>query len=298
MKYGIAIVVIVLALLGANGIYVIGQGHAAILTRFGHTETPNVGPGLHFKLPFVEHVTEYDARAIVSQFQPEDYKTVDGQPVRVGFFVRWRIADPGQYIRATSGNSLQVIQKITPVLRKALRAQIAQRSLPQLLASQGGKIDTALREAVAAPLRSQLGVAVLAVGIRRVMPPDAALPGLYKRMSAKATAQADAFQAKGEAAAAAIRAKGDRANQKQLAAADQAAATERGRADAAAAKIYAKAASKDPAFFRYWSTLSAWRNSFHGGGAVVVLAKDSPFMQALDSGAAGGTQPKKRTGSR
>jgi membrane protease subunit HflC len=294
MKYVIPVVIIVLALLAANGIYVVNQGHAALLTRLGQVQASDVGPGLHFKLPFVEEVTTYDTRAIVLRSEPEDYKTSDGDPVRVGFFVRWQVADPDAWFKATTGNDLQVTQQMTPVIRTALRTEIAKHSQAELLATDGGPIDQALRDAVSGNLRQRLGVTILDVGVERVLPPDDALKSVYARMSAEADAQAGEVRDKSDAAAAAIRAKGGAADQKVVAAAAKEAAVVRGQGDAEAAKIYATASAQDPQFFRYWSSLETWRDSFSGGGAVVVLDRNSPFMQAIDEGAAaGGSSPKK-----
>lgn len=293
MKYAIPILIIVLVLLGASGIYVVGQGHAAVLTRLGHVEATGVGPGLHFKLPFVAQVKVYDTRAIVQQSEPEDYKTADGDPVRVGFFVRWRIVDAGAWFEATNGDDLQVNQQMTPLVHDALRAQIGKHALADLLGSDGGAIDAGLREAVSDEVRRKLGVAILGIGAERVMPPDDALASVYKRMSEDATTQAGGIRDEGEAAAAAIRAKGDSADGEVLAAATKKAAAVRGEGDAAAAKIYAQASAQDSQFFRYWSNLETWRKTFSGGGAVVVLGKDSPFMQAIDEGAASGPTGKK-----
>jgi membrane protease subunit HflC len=134
----------------------------------------------------------------------------------------------------------------------------------------------------------------LAVGIGRVLPPEDALAAVYKRMTAEAQAAAGSVRAQGEADAAVIRAQGEADNEQVLATAEQAAAAIRGDGDADAAKIYAAASAKDPQFFRYWSSLDAWRTSFSSGGAVVVLDKDSPFMQAVDAGAASDdSAPKK-----
>lgn len=293
MKYLIPVVIIVLAFLVANSIYVVSQGHAVVLTRFGHVEDTGIGPGLHFKVPFLQHVSTYDTRVILTQSEPQDYKTRGGQSVRVGYYVRWQVADPKLYFNATSGDGSQVSRQMTPVVHDALRDQVAAHHLSTLLAEDDRDIDTALRAAAAAKLRQRLGITVLDVGIRRVMPPDDALPAVYKRMSAGAKAQADAIRTEGKAKAAAIRAKGDAANQTVLAAANKAAAAVRGQGDADAAKLYAQAAARDPAFFRYWSSLSTWRKSFSDGGAVVVLDKNSPFMQAVDAGASGGTSPGK-----
>lgn len=293
MKYLLPVAIVVLALLGANGIYVVSQGHAVVLTRFGHVEGVGVGPGLHVKLPFLDHISTYDTRSLLLQSQPGDYKTADGEAVRAGFFVRWRVADANVYVDATHADELQAGRKMTPVVVAALRTQIAKHSTTELLASDGGAIDAALRAAVATELRQQLGVAVLAVGIRRIMPPDSALPTVYQRMTAAAKAQADAIRVEGKSAAAIIRAKGDAADAQVLAAADKLAAIDRGQGDVAAAKVYAQASAQDPQFFRYWSTLNTWRKTFGDGGAVVVLDKNSPFMQAINEGAASGPVDKK-----
>lgn len=293
MKYLIPLLIIVLALLGANGMYVVSQGHAVVLTRFGHVAATRVGPGLHFKLPFVDRVAAYDTRVLLLQAQPGDYKTRDGDVVRVGFFMRWRVADAGAYFAATRADELQLARVVTPVVTAALRDQVAAHTSAQLLASDGGAIDDALRAAVATGLQKRLGVAVLAVGVRRVMPPDEALPAVYRRMSAAANAQAGSVRAAGEAAAAAIRAKGAAADKLVLDAANKSAAVARGEGDVAAAKVYAQASKQNPDFFRYWSTLDAWRKTFADGGAVVVIDKDSPFMQAINEGAASGASGKK-----
>jgi len=292
MKYAIPIVIIVLALLGANGIYVVGEGHAAVLSRFGDMQAAGIGPGLHFKLPFVQDISVYDTREITTQAEPGDCKTRDGQRVRVGFHVRWQIVDPTLYYKVTAGDELQAIQLMEPLIRDALRKAVANTDLSNLLASNEG-IGARLRGEVGTQVRQKLGVDVLDVAIGRVLPPEDALASVYKRMATEAQAAAGTVRAEGEAAAAAIRARGDADDQQVLAAANQSAAAVRGDGDAQAAKIYAAASAKDPQFFRYWSSLDTWRKSFSGGGAVVVLDKGSSFMQAIDAGAAGNGAPTK-----
>jgi membrane protease subunit HflC len=287
MKYSIPILIIVLALLGVNGIYVVGEGHAAVLSRFDRMEAAGIGPGLHFKLPFVQDVSVYDTREIASQAEPGDCKTRDGQTVRVGFHVRWQIVDPTTYFNATSGDDLQATQQMEPLIRDALRKHVAESDLSGLLAANQG-MGAQVRSDVAAQIREKLGIDVLDVAVGRVLPPEDALDAVYKRMTTEALAAAGAVRAPGAAAAAAVRAQGDADDQQVLAAADQAAAAVRGEGDAQAARIYASASAKDPQFFRYWSSMDAWRKSFSGGGAVVVLDKGSPFMQAIEAGAAGG----------
>ncbi|MGH8184906.1 MAG: SPFH domain-containing protein, partial [Rhodanobacteraceae bacterium] len=72
MKYAIPIVLLVLVFLGTNSIYVVGEGHAAVLSRLGRVEAAGVGPGLHLKVPFAQNVTVYDTRELSSQAEPGD----------------------------------------------------------------------------------------------------------------------------------------------------------------------------------------------------------------------------------
>lgn len=294
MRYAAPIIVIVLALLAANGIYVVGSGHGAVVSRVGTTDAAVVGPGLHVKLPFVQKVGVYDSREIMSRVDPGVCKTQDGQAVQVGFHVRWQIVDPLVFFKASGGDELKATQQMVPLVRTALCAQVARHALVDVLAATGDALGTQARSAVADAVRAKFGIAVLGVGMGRVLPPDDALAAVYQRMGTEAKAQADLVRANGDAAAAAIRAKGDAANEQVLAAAATAAAVVRGKGDAEAAQVYAAAATQDPQFFQYWSTLHAWRKSFANGGAVVVLDKGSPFMEAVDAGAANAATIKKR----
>lgn len=286
MRYVIPVVVIVLALLGAKSLYVVGEGHAAALSRFGKVEATGIGPGLHVRQPFMQEASVYDTRAITSQAEPGDCKTRDDETVRVGFSLRWRIADPVAYFDATSGDELQATQQMEPLIRDALRQRVAHEDLSALLVATDGSLGAAVRRDVADAIRNKLGIEVLGVGIGRVLPPEDALAAVYKRMTAEAHAAAGSVRADGEAAAAAIHAEGDAQDQQVLAAAGEAAAAIRGEGDAAAARVDAAASAKDPRFFRYWSSLNTWRRSFGDGGAVVVLDRNSPFMQAIDAGTA------------
>src|SRR5690348_4202867 len=191
MKYALPIVILVLALLGANSIYVVGEGHAAVLSRFGRVEASDIGPGLHFKLPFVQDVSVYDTREIISQAEPGDCKTSDGHAVRVGFHVRWQIADARTYFNATSGDELQATQQIEPLVRNALRNEVADHDLYTLLAATSQDMGAKVRSDVGAALRSKLGIDILGVGIGRVLPPEEALASVYKRMTTEAQARSE-----------------------------------------------------------------------------------------------------------
>ncbi len=275
-----AAVVLLLALAAADSLFVVREGHAALLLQFGRIDSVALTPGLHFKLPFVQRADIYDTRAIVTESEPDRYQTSDGNAVLVGFYVRWRIVDPQAYYRATSGEELQATQVMTPLVRDALRSQVLSHTLSELIGDNGA-IGTRLRTLIDPETRQRLGVQILDVGIERVEFPDEAADAAYKRMQASAKADATALRTEGADKAAAVRAAGEQQAQSVLAQAQQDAAVVRGEGDAQAAKIYAGASAKDPQFFQYWSALQTYRDTFGDGHAVIVLDQNSPLLRDM-----------------
>jgi membrane protease subunit HflC len=280
MKVLAALIVLLLVLAGADSVFVVREGHGALLLQLGRIASAPIPPGLHFKFPFAQQVDVYDTRAIVSESEPERYQTSDGDAVDVGFYARWRVADPEAYYRATSGEELQATQQMMPLIRDALRSQVQARDLRGIIAGDGA-ISTRVRALVDKETRKRLGIQVLDVGIERVEFPDEAAAAVYKRMQANAKSRAAALRAQAEEKASGIRAKGEQKAQQILAEAQQDAGTIRGEGDALAAKVHAQTSAEDPQFFAFWSSLQAYRAALDNGRAVIVLDRRSPFLKEL-----------------
>ena len=278
MKVLAALIVLILALAGADGVFVVHQGHGALLLQFGRITSAPLAPGLHFKIPFAQQVDVYDTRAIVSESDPERYQTADGDAVDVGFYSRWRVADPVAYYRATAGEELQATQQMAPLIRDALRSQVQAHDLHDIIAGDGA-ISTRLRTLVDQETRERLGIEILDVGIERVEFPDEAADAVYKRMQANAKSEATALRAQAEEKASGIRAQGEHDAQEILAQAQQDAGATRGEGDAQAAKVHAQTSAQDPQFFAFWSSLQAYRAALDNGRAVIVLDRQSPFLK-------------------
>ena len=52
-----------------------------------------------------------------------------------------------------------------------------------------------------------------------------------------------------------------------------------GEGDGRAAQIYAQAYSRDPEFYEFYRSLSAYRNSFRGKDDILLLKPDSDFFK-------------------
>jgi len=278
MKVLAALLVLILALAGADSMFVVREGHGGLLLQFGRIASAPLGPGLHFKIPFAQQVDVYDTRAIVSESEPERYQTSDGDAVDVGFYSRWRVADPDAYYRATSGEELQATQQMMPMIRDALRSQVQAHELRDIIPGDGA-ISTRVRTLVDKEARARLGIEILDVGIERVEFPDEAADAVYKRMQADAKSQAAALRAQAEEKASGIRAEGEHKAQEILAKAQQDAGAIRGEGDAQAAKVHAQTSAEDPQFFAFWSSLQAYRAALDNGRAVIILDRASPFLK-------------------
>ncbi len=59
------------------------------------------------RCPLLQQVLTLDDRVLAFDGAPQRYATSDKQSINVDFFVKWRIANPEDYYRATGGDELQ-----------------------------------------------------------------------------------------------------------------------------------------------------------------------------------------------
>lgn len=280
MKRIVAILVVaLLVLLGLNSVFMVNEGQSALLLQFGRIVRADYPPGLHFKLPLIQQVLHFDKRILSLDAQPERYFTSEKKSVNVDFYVKWRIADNAAYYRATGGDQLQAEQRLTPIVKDALRFEFNARTLQELISGSRKDITGRVRQQTDASARKNLGIAVVDVRIKRIDLPDEVSESVYKRMRAERLQLANELRYTGQEAAEKIEADADRQGQVLRADADRDAAKVRGEGDAEAAAIYAQAYSQDPEFFAFYRSLAAYRKAFAGGDNVLILKPDSGFLQ-------------------
>ncbi|HEV2680323.1 MAG TPA: SPFH domain-containing protein, partial [Rhodanobacter sp.] len=64
MKITSAVIALLLILLGLNSMFVVSEGHSALLLQFGRIVHTDYQPGLHFKLPVIQQVMDFDKRIL------------------------------------------------------------------------------------------------------------------------------------------------------------------------------------------------------------------------------------------
>ena len=285
MKFLAGVIVALAVLLGYNSAYVVHEGQSALVLQFGRIVRTGDTPGLHFKLPLIQQAILFDNRILTLEAQPERYFTSEKKSVNVDFYVKWRIADNAVYYRATAGAELQAANRLSPIVKDALRFEFNARTLQELIAGGRKDITERVRKQTDNAARKSLGIAVVDVRIKRIDLPDEVSESVYKRMRAERSQLANELRYTGQQAADTIQADADRQRQVIIADAERDAAKTRGEGDAQAAAIYAQAYGQDPEFFAFYRSLGAYRKSFHDGKGVLVLKPDSEFLKYFNDGA-------------
>ena len=285
MRFSLWVAIAVTALLAFLGsVFVVREGHSAIVFRLGTIVRTDVGPGLHFKVPLVESARVFDRRLLVLPAESERYLTQDKQDVSVDFFALGRIENPRAFFRATGGSEDVAVQRVAPIIRDSLRNEINARTLQEVVSGDRtaviGRQLTTINEGA-----QTLGIKILDIRIKRIeLPQDSNVVGsVYDQMRSQRKQVASQLRAEGVEQAQTIRAQADRERAVILAEAERDAQKLRGEGDAEATRLYAQAANKDPSFYAFQRSLEAYRTSFSDGQSVIVLDRDDPFLQYMKS---------------
>jgi membrane protease subunit HflC len=285
MRFSLWIAIAVSVLLACLGsVFVVREGHSAIIFRLGTIVRTDVGPGLHFKVPLVESARVFDRRLLVLPAESERYLTQDKQDVSVDFFALGQIENPRAFFRATGGSEDVAVQRVAPIIRDSLRNEINARTLQEVVSGDRTAVIGRQLKAINEGAET-LGIKILDIRIKRIeLPQDSNVVGsVYDQMRSQRKQVASQLRAEGVEQAQTIRAQADRERAVILAEAERDAQKLRGEGDAEATRLYAQAANKDPSFYAFQRSLEAYRASFSDGQSVIVLDRDDPFLQYMKS---------------
>ena len=297
MKLFTPIVALLLVVLVANSVFIVPEGESALVLQFGRiqggdTESADLKPGLHWKMPLIQQVVRYDRRILNLEAAPESYFTSEKKAVNVDFYVKWQIENPTKYYRSFGMDDQQTLatQRVAPIIKDALRFEFNARTLNDLIASARSDITEHVLDQANRATQGTLGIHIVDVRIKRIEFPDAVLDSVYKRMSAERSRLANEQRSNGNEEAAKIRADADRQVQVLKAEAERDGQQARGEGDAKAAEIYAAAYGKDPEFYAFYRSLGAYREAFKTG-SVLVLDPKSDFLRYFESNTKGEGKP-------
>ncbi|MBQ3059715.1 MAG: protease modulator HflC [Desulfovibrio sp.] len=268
--------VIIFIFLASQSFFTVHQTQTALVLQLGEPLDEVYGPGLHFKLPFIQKVVYFDSRVLDYEARSRDAFTVDKKAIVLDNYARWKIIDPLQFYR-TMRTIPGAQARLDDVVYSQLRALVGAYTLTEVVSSHRASIMTEVTKKVS-DLMKPFGVEVLDVRIKRTDLPAENQRAIFGRMRAERERQAKQYRSEGEEESTRIRSDADRQRALILAEAAREAQVERGKGDAQAAAVYAKAYSKSPDFYSYQRWLEAMRKSFKDNSRM-VLSNEVPLLQ-------------------
>jgi len=275
------IALVALAFIASKVFFVVDERELAIKFRFGEILRTDYEPGLHFMLPFVNDVRKFDRRVLTRNYPSEQFLTSEGKILNVDFYVKWRIADVGQYYQSTSGDEEAAARRLAEIVKDGLKGVIARRTIQQVVAAERAEFIGDIIQ-VAGSSVQQLGITLVDVRVKKIDLPDDVLDSVFNRMRQDFARQAAQLRAEGDEMAQRVRATADRERTELLAQATREAEKIRGEGDAKAAAIYAGVYKRNPEFYAFHRSLEAYRKSMGKSEDILVLSPDSDFFRYLN----------------
>lgn len=298
-KLGFAITTLLVALaVFASTLFVVDQRQFGVLYSFGQIKEVITEPGLRFKLPQPFQNVVFLDRRVLTLDSPEtgSIQTAEKKNLVVDWLVKWRIADPKQFIRNNSGGtSIQTAEaRLTSVVQDALNSEVTKRTVKDVLSTDRDKIMQGVQQRLIDDAKT-FGIEIVDVRIKRVDFPPSVADSVYQRMKSERQQVANELRSTGSAEGEKIRADADRQREVLIAEAYRDAQKIKGEGDAKAAALYSEAFGRDAQFAQFYRSLEAYKASFSKKSDVMVIDPSSDFFKAMrGSGNSGSAAPAKK----
>lgn len=286
-----------LALLSSM-IFVVDQRQFGVIYSLGQIKEVITEPGLNFKLPPpFQNVSYIDKRLLtLDSTDTEPVLTAEKQRLVIDWYVRWRITNPSEYIRAIGLDEAAGANQLSREVRNAFQEEISKRTVRELISVKRETLMTDVKREVLEKVRSRnWGIEIVDVRLTRADYVEAITESVYRRMEAERKRVANELRSTGAAEGEKIRADADRQREVAIANAYRDAQKIKGEGDAEAARMYADAFGRDPQFAQFYRSLDAYKASFNKKSDVMVLdPSSSEFFRTFRNGAGAAPAPAKK----
>jgi membrane protease subunit HflC len=274
-------IVLLLIVVASKSLYVIKETERGVLLKFGEVVNPDLQPGLHIKIPFVNIVRKFDGRVLTVDSTPERYFTQEKKALIVDSYAKFKVKDTAKFYTATNGEESRAMALLAQRINDGLRNQVAVRTIQEVVSGERDELMQALTKELTVVAEEGLGVEVIDVRVKQIDLPPEASESVYRRMSAEREKEAREHRSQGQELAEGIRAAADREVTVLKANAYRDSELIRGEGDAAATAVYAQAFNQDPEFYSFTRSLKAYQDAFQGKGDIMLVQPDSEFFRYL-----------------
>jgi membrane protease subunit HflC len=280
----------VVVIVGYSSIFTVDMTEQALVVRLGDPVRVVTEPGLNFKAPFIDTVINVDKRILDLENPSQEVIASDQKRLVVDAFARYRIKNALRFYQSVGSIQAANIQ-LTTLLNASLRRVLGEVTFIQVVRDE--------RETLMARIRDQLdheaggyGIQVVDVRIRRADLPEQNSQAVYQRMQTERQREAAEFRAQGGQKAQEIRSNADREATVIVAEANSTAEQVRGDGDGERNRLFAEAYGKDPDFFAFYRSMTAYENGLKSNDTRFLLRPDSDFFKFFSN--ASGKPPAPR----
>jgi len=271
------IALFVVAIVGYSSIFTVSQTEQALVVRLGRPVDVVSEPGLNFKAPFIDTVISIDKRILDLENPSQEVIASDQKRLVVDAFARYRIKNPLRFYQSIGSIQAANIQ-LTTLLNASLRRVLGEVTFINVVRDERENLMTRIRDQLDREA-DQYGIQVVDVRIRRADLPEQNSLAVYKRMQTEREREAQEFRAQGGQKAQEIRSKADREATVIIADANSTAEQTRGVGDAERNRLFAEAYGRDPEFFAFYRSMSAYETGLRSSDTRFLLRPDSEFFR-------------------
>jgi membrane protease subunit HflC len=295
--------------------YTLRETEQGIITEFGKpVGEPKTEAGLHFKVPFVQHVNVVEKQILSWDGQRSEMPTRDKLYIAVDMFARWRITNALEYFRRLR-DERSAQSRLDDILGSETRNAVAKHDLIEVVRTTKARVplaDAALegdsataagnigvlqpiqkgRQQIEAEIMAEakgklaeFGIELLDVRFKRINYNQSVVEKIYDRMISERQQIASRFRSEGEGEAAKILGNKERDLSVIESEAYEKVQRIRGDADAKAIEIYAQAyGQSDEAreFYEFLKTMDTFKKTVTPDDTI-VLSTDGDLFRFLDN---------------
>lgn len=266
-----------------SSVFIVDERKKALVLQFGQVVQTKQDAGLGFKLPFLQDVVYYEDRILGLQTRTIGVTLLGDRRLEVDAFARWRITNLLEFRQAVGAEGeARAQQLLENILAQAIPEVLGNATQDKILSQD----RTALMNQILTIAKREgaaLGIDVIDVRLTKTELPAQNLEATFARMRAEREREAADERARGGEAAQKVRAAADREVVELTSDARRQADVIRGESDAERNRILAEAYGRDPEFFAFLRSLTAYEKSLQGSNSSIVMQPDSQFFYYLRS---------------
>lgn len=282
---------VIVAATALSSVFTVDEREKVLVLQFGEIKQVIDQPGLYVKVPFIQDILRYDDRILGLTTAPQEFPLADNRRLVVDAFARWRIVDLQKFRRAVGAGGIEAASaNLGAIVNPEVRDVLGETTVEMVLSSDRVGLMNKIRDN-AKVKAATLGIDVIDVRLTRTDLPQQNLDATFARMKAEREREATDEIARGNEAAQTLRAEAERASVEITSEANKQAEIVRGQADARRIGIYAGAYGRDPEFFDFTRSLTAYQTALKGESTSIVLSPDSDFFRYFSSETAAAPKP-------